>query len=197
MKYEEKEIHLPEGTFKNKLLFFEKKDKKVLKKYFQDWVQHCKDTINLIGGTRTPNISESFSEAVFSIEMNMPRCVNSISGAKSSFDLYDLRQKKRIQLKTASSLGPSTFGPRSEYDEIYFFYFREIAEGKKNRFYSGKFEIYKLNPNHFPNLIMHVKKNETFEDYQKRDLRPHVVIPKKIIEPRSIKPIMIGDIDKW
>tara|TARA_Y100000590_G_scaffold469264_1_gene655866 strand:- start:57 stop:650 length:594 start_codon:yes stop_codon:yes gene_type:complete len=197
MKYEDREIHLPEGIFNNELLFYEEKDKKVLKKYLDDWVKHCKDTINLIGGTRTPNLSEAFSEAVFSIEMGMPRCVKSISGSSSSFDLYDLKRKKRIQLKAASSFGPSSFGPRSEYDEVYFLFFREIAEGKKYLFYSGKYEIYKLNPDDFPSLIMNKKKNETFEDQQKQGKRPRFSIPKTLIDPHSVKPVRTGNVDLW
>ncbi|MDA9174629.1 Bsp6I family type II restriction endonuclease [Gammaproteobacteria bacterium] len=199
MKYEEKKIYLPEGTFLNELLFFEEKDRKVLKQYFQDWVKQCEDTVNLIGGTRTPNLSESLSEAVFSLEMDMPRCVNPISGASSSFDLYDLKQNKRIQLKGASSYAPSSFGPRSEYDELYFFFFRNIADEKKkepkNRKYSGEFEIYQLNISDIYNQS--VNKKETLKDQQRKKLRPRFSIPKKLIDPKSIKPIKTGDINLW
>ena len=197
MRYEKKTLTLPEGKFENELLFFDESDKPVLKKYFQDWVDLCKDTTGKIGGTRTPNLSESFSEAVFCIEMNVARCVNSISGSSSSFDHYDLHSKKRIQLKAATSFAPSSFGPRSEYDEVYLLFFREIAEGKKQGIYSGKYEIYKLNPNDFPSMILNKKKNETFEDQQIAGKRPRFSIPKEIIDPHSIKPDKTGDIGSW
>ena len=201
MRFEERLITLPEGNFKTELLFFDEEDKPALKKYFQDWVNLCKDTINIIGGTRTINLPESFSEAIFCCEMNVARCVNPLTGSSSSFDLYDLERKKRIQLKASSSFGPSTFGPRSQYDEVYLLFFREIAEGKEEQNFkkreSGKYEIYKLNPDEFPNLILNKKKNETFEDQQKQGKRPRFTIPEKIIDPNGIKPDKTGDIGLW
>ncbi len=201
MQYKKTTLILPEGEFENELLFFDESDKKVLKKYFNDWVKLSRDTVDKIGGTRTPNLSESFTEAVFSIEMDVGRCVKGISGSSSSFDHYDTKTNKRIQLKGASSYGPSSFGPRSQYDEIYLIFFRNIADEKKNRVkkkkYSGKFEIYKLNPNDFPNIIVNKKKGETFEDQQKADRRPRFSIPNQIIDPKGLKPIKKGDIDKW
>ena len=103
MYYKKTVLHLPEGDFENELLFFDKSDRKNLRQYFMKWVQLCKDTTDKIGGTRIINLPESFSEAVFCIEMNVGRCVKSISGSSSSFDHYNERTKKRIQLKGASS----------------------------------------------------------------------------------------------
>ena len=199
MRFEKKKLKLPEGEFENELLFFDISDRKVLKQYFNDWVKLCKDTIDKIGGTRTPNLSESFSEAVFSIDMNVGRCVKAISGSSSSFDHYDLKTNKRIQLKGASSYGPSSFGPRSQYDDIYLLFFREIADEKKKkiRTYSGKYEIYKLNPNEFPKIIVNKKKNETFKDQQVAGKRPRFCIPKELIFPKKLKPLKIGNIDSW
>lgn len=201
MEYKKTKLILPEGEFENELLFFDKKDKKVLKKYFKDWVKLSKDTVEKIGGTRTPNLSESFTEAVFSIEMNVGRCVKSISGSSSSFDHYCTATNKRIQLKGASSYGPSSFGPRSQYDELYLIFFRDIADEKINKIkkkkYSGKYEIYKLDPDIFPDIIVNKGKNETFADQQKADRRPRFSIPNEIIDPQGLEPIKTGDIDKW
>ena len=201
MRFEKHKITLPEGLFDNELLFFDHTDKPVLKKYFNDWVNLCRDTTDKIGGTRSVNLPESFSEAVFSIDMNVGRCIKSISGSSSSFDHYDLKTKKRIQLKGASSYAPSSFGPASQYDEIYCLFFRTIADEKvkrkKNKTYSGKYEIYKLNPNDFPPIICNKKKNETFLDQQKAGRRPRFSIPKVLIDPHNLKPIKTGDVDLW
>ena len=76
-------------------------------------------------------------------------------------------------------------------------YFREIAEGKKNDNFSGKYEIYKLDTKIFPKLVLNKSKNETFEDQQKAGRRPRLSIPKQILDNLSIKPISVGNIDLW
>ena len=199
MRFEKHKITLPEGDFENELLFFDHTDKPVLKKYFNDWVNICRDTTDKIGGTRSINLPESFSEAVFCIDMNVARCIKSISGSSSSFDHYNLKTKKRIQLKGASSYGPSSFGPDSQYDEIYLLFFRKIADerNKRNKSYSGEYEIYKLNPKDFPPIICNKKKNETFLDQQKAGKRPRFSIPNTLIDPIGLKPVKTGNIDKW
>jgi len=191
-----KSLSLPEGNFDNELIFFDENDKPLIKKCFKDWADLCKSSLK-IGGTRIPNIPESVTEAILSLELNVGRCVENISGSSSSFDLYDVYRKKRIQLKAATSTGPTSFGPKSQYDEIYFMYFREIAEGKRSNNFSGKYEIYKLDTKIFPKLVLNKSKNETFEDQQKAGRRPRLSIPQQILDNLSIKPISVGNIDHW
>ena len=124
-------IQTPNGLVASNLIFFDATDKKMLKKMFNSWVDLCELSIKA-GGTRMINLPETLSEAIFSIDMSVGRCVENISGSGSSFDHYDHINHRRIQLKAlTSSYGPSSFGPRSEYDDIYFFFFRKMADNKK------------------------------------------------------------------
>tara|TARA_B100000795_G_scaffold93635_1_gene68527 strand:- start:7625 stop:8215 length:591 start_codon:yes stop_codon:yes gene_type:complete len=189
-------IKTPDGEFENNLIFFDKSDKPMLKKMFNCWVDLCELSIKA-GGTRTINLPETLSEAIFSIDMNVGRCVEGISGSSSSFDHYDHKNHKRIQLKAASSYGPSSFGPRSEYDDIYFFFFREMADSKKRRerVFDGSYEIYKLDTNLIPDIM--VNRSETVKDQQRKGKRPRFIIPEQMIKPFNLKPIKKGNIEKW
>ena len=120
-----KSLSLPEGILIMKLFLI--KTISPHKKCFKDWADL--QTSLKIGGTRIPNILK-LTEAILSLELNVGRCVKNISGS-SSVLIYMILIEKRIQLKAATSTGPTSFGPKSQYDEIYFMYFREIAEGKK------------------------------------------------------------------
>ena len=181
-----KEIKLDEGIFKSEFMFFEEADRPMLKKMFEDWVSLSKQSL-LVGSTRIINIPEGLTEAIFA------------SGTSSSFDHYDFKNDKRIQLKAASSYGPSSFGPRSVYDEIYFMFLREIADSKssKQRNFSGKYEIFKLEPSLFPKIICKKTTGETFEDQQKMGRRPRFTIPHELIIPLKLKPILVNDILSW
>ena len=196
MKKTKLKIRTPDGEFENNLIFFDNTDKKMLKKMFNSWINLCELSIKA-GGTRTINLPETLSEAIFSIEMNVGRCVESISGSSSSFDHYDHKKHRRIQLKAASSYGPSSFGPRSEYDDIYFFFFRKMADSKKRkiRVFDGAYEIYKLDTSLIPNIM--VNATETVKDQQKNGKRPRFIIPNQLIKPFNLKPIKTGNIDKW
>ena len=196
MKELKEDIKLPEGNFKAELMFFEESDKNMLGKMYRSWVSLCEQALK-IGSTRIINLPECLTEAIFSYEMGVGRSVKGISGSSSSFDHYDTSSQKRIQLKAASSFGPSSFGPNSQYDELYFIFFRNIAEGnkKKKRVFDGSYEIYKLDEKIIPNVM--VNKKETFGDFQKAEKRPRFCIPKKIIDPYNIKAIKEGDISNW
>ena len=78
-------------------------------------------------------------------------------------------------------------------------FFRKIADerNKRNKSYSGEYEIYKLNPKDFPPIICNKKKNETFLDQQKAGKRPRFSIPNTLIDPIGLKPVKTGNIDKW
>ena len=197
MKKETRNLILPEGNISSPVMFFEESDRAYFKKMFFYWVELNKASLSL-GSTRIVNIPESLTEGIFGLEMNFARVTYGVTDASSSFDNYDFVNNKRIQLKAASSTGPSSFGPRSQYDDIYFFYFKKMAESLKNkRNFSGYFEIYKLDPKTLPNLILNKTKNETFSDQQNQGRRPRFSIPKELIEPYSLKPIKIGNIEDW
>ena len=193
-----KEIKLDEGIFKSEFMFFEEADRPMLKKMFEDWVSLSKQSL-LVGSTRIINIPEGLTEAIFALDLNCGRSTKNISGTSSSFDHYDFKNDRRIQLKAASSYGPSSFGPRSVYDEIYFMFLREIADSKKSkqRNFSGKYEIYKLEPSLFPNIVCKKATGETFADQQKMGRRPRFTIPHELIIPLNLKPILVNDILSW
>lgn len=189
-------IQTPKGLVASNLIFFDVTDKKMLKKMFNSWVDLCELSIKA-GGTRMINLPETLSEAIFSIDMGIGRCVENISGSGSSFDHYDHINHRRIQLKAASSYGPSSFGPRSEYDDIYFFFFRKMADNKKRnvRPFDGNYEIYKLDTSLIPKIM--VNATETVEDQQKIGKRPRFIIPDQLIKPFNLKPVKTGNIDEW
>ena len=197
MKKETRNLILPEGNISSPVMFFEESDRTYFKKMFFYWVELNKASLSL-GSTRIVNIPESLTEGIFGLEMNFARVTYGVTDASSSFDNYDFVNNKRIQLKAASSTGPSSFGPRSQYDDIYFFYFKKMAESSKNkRNFSGYFEIFKLDPKTLPNLILNKAKNETFSVQQNQGRRPRFSIPKELINPYSLKPIKIGNIEDW
>jgi len=197
MYTEIKQLNLPEGIRKSPVIFFEENDKKIFKGMFTKWIELCKESLE-VGGTRIINFPESLSEAMFCLIMGFGRVTYGVKGAVSSFDAYDFSSEERVQIKAAASTGPSSFGPRSEYDSIYFVYLREMAESKKNkRNFSGKYEIYKLDTNIFPDLILNKRKNETFKDQQNLGKRPRLEIAKNIIDPLGLKPINTGNMADW
>ena len=191
-------ITLPDGVFSSNFIFFNNSDKPMLKKMFKLWVQLCRQSLK-IGSTRIINFPEGLSEAIFCIEAGarVARSTDPIPGTSSSFDCFDFNNSERIQLKAASSYGPSSFGPRSEYDRIFFLFMRDIAKSANHiaRNFSGYYEIYELNPSAIP--LINVNKTTTLAGQQQKNLRPRFIIPSKIIEPYKIKPIYIGNIDNW
>ncbi len=194
MKKTKKKIILKEGMFESEFIFFEDKDKKILKYMFETWVSLCKESLK-IGSTRIPNFPEALSEAIFALEMGFARSTAPIRGTSSSFDNYDFNNHKRIQLKAATSRAPSSFGPKSEYDEIYFFYMKNIAEKRSPRSFEGNYEIYKLDEEIIPKIK--VNRIETVQDFQIQGKRPRFSIPKKILDPLKPKILKKGNIDDW
>ena len=198
MKIETRHINIPEGSFETEFIVYDEQDKSEIKKVFDLWVTLSKNLIKL-GSTRIGNFPEGISEAIFAIEMNAPRCIGSISGAASSFDNYDFSNNKRIQLKARASTGPTSFGPRSVFDECYLFNMTEIANSSKNqKKFNGNYQIFKIgSPEVFHNIILNKKSGETFLKQQQQGRRPRLDIFKSIIVPRDIKPIKSGNIDDW
>ena len=121
--------------------------------------------------------------------MNCVKITKSISGANTSWDCYDLNSKKRIQVKACSVLPDLTsFGPKSEWDEIYFLNF--FKDGK----WDGSFDIYKID-----NDLIYSQKvniNQTMKDQQKQGKRPRFSIYKDIIIPNGIKPVKTCNLSK-
>ncbi len=130
------------------------------------------------------NLPEGLSEVAFCYFMDCVRLNNPKigKGVNTSFDVYSLKTNKRIQVKSCSVLPDLTsFGPKSQWDEIYFQDF--YKEGK----WDYSFDIYLI-----PNDLIYnqkVNKNQTLKEMQKQGKRPRFSIYEDIIIANGIKPI--------
>ena len=184
MKKSLQNITLPEGNFLAKVIEIEKKDFKVIGYAYDLW-RNLDRTLKKID-TRGVNLHTGISENAFCYFMpNCVRVTSKIPNANTSWDCYDLKRKKRIQVK-AASINPdlSSFGPDSQWDEIYFMDF--YKDGKWN----GEFDIYYIkNNNWIYDCVVNKGKEETFLNQQKQGRRPRFSIMKEIIVPHKVKPI--------
>lgn len=164
--------------------FFEDTDRETLNKYYHSWKNL--NEVNTAFGMRRANLPEMLSEGLASMLFGWVRTNNStISGcASSSCDLVDIDNGKLIQLKGCSTTknnrpGPTSFGPRSEFDELIFMH----LDCDTDTAY-----FYKLDANTYKDWK--VNRNETIADQQAQGRRPRVTILPKIKE-NNIKPIMV------
>ena len=98
-------------------------------------------------------------------------------------DAYDINTKKRIQIKSCSVLPDlSSFGPKTQYDELYFQDFYRFGE------WDYKVDVYKI-PLNLINSTM-VNSRQTFKQVQALGKRPRFSIWEKIIVPQSLEPII-------
>src|SRR3989344_8219362 len=171
MKIEWHELAVNKEKIKAKVTLYEKGDRTKLKSIYNLW-NALNRAIKAIS-TRGVNLPEAISENAFCLFF--PDCVRIVKLAKGkcSYDVVDLKMGKRIQIK-ASSVGSdlTSFGPRSEWDELYFL---DFSKG------DGTFLAYKIEKA----LIysQKVNKTQTFEDQQKQDRRPRFSIINEIIKP--------------
>jgi hypothetical protein len=183
MREELHAFHLPEGVFNVHATRFGEDDRQKFSKMYRDWISLSKDLRSYQG--RGVNLPEVISEGAFALEMNVLRVVKSIPGANSSWDCYDPVLHKRIQVKACSVLPDLTsFGPTSEWDELYFLDF--YREGN----WDGTFDIYKI-----PNELIYnhkVNQHQTMKEQQLEKRRPRFSIYKEIILSNGMTPIKTG-----
>ena len=185
MRQERHVFRLPEGDFEVEATRFVEEDRKKLAEMYLKW-RDLSDELRDLGG-RGVNLPEVLSEGAFSLEMDVLRVVSTISGANSSWDCYDARNHKRIQVKACSVLPDLTsFGPTSQWDEIYFLDFY------RNGNWDGTFDIYRIENDLIYNH--HVNKNQTLRDQQLQGKRPRFSIYKDLIRKRNLSPIRTGDL---
>lgn len=172
---------LPEGTFSVPTDHYDLEDRENLKNVYDHWRELCVQLNNL--NARSINLPEGLSEAAFCLFTDSVRVVKSISGANSSMDAYDINTKKRIQIKSCSVLPDlSSFGPKTQYDELYFQDFYRFGE------WDYKVDVYKI-PLNLINATM-VNSRQTFKQVQALGKRPRFSIWEKIIVPQSLEPII-------
>ena len=179
-------LTLPEGQFNVEVLHFESDDRNNLFSIYNKWRILSNDLISING--RGVNLPEALSESTFCLEMNCVRVISSISGANSSWDCYDLNRHKRIQVKACSVLPDLTsFGPTSEWDEIYFMDFY------KNGNWDGEFDIYLIDNDLIYNH--RVNNNQTMREQQLQKRRPRFSLYKEIIQRQNIEPTFSGSLE--
>jgi len=105
----------------------------------------------------------------------------------TSFDAYHLGTNKRIQVKACSVLPDLTsFGPRTQWDEIYFVDF--YRDGS----WDGKFDIYLIENEDIYNFP--VNATQTYRDQQAEGRRPRFSIYTGIIQAKGLNPVVTGDL---
>jgi hypothetical protein len=172
-------INLPEGVYNVNAQHFNENDDKTIKEIYYDWIKLSK-ILKDYGG-RGINLPEVLSESIFCRAFNTVRINENISGANTSFDVFNLKNKSRIQVKACSVLPDLTsFGPESVWDELYFMDF--YNDGKFN----GKIDIYRIENDLIYNHK--VNSNQTMKDQQKQGRRPRFSIYKEIILRNGLIP---------
>lgn len=183
MKTYNREIELPEGKFNVEVIQYDKSDDQLLRAIYDEWRSLSNKLISLKG--RGINLPDVLSEASFCRHFdaeNTIRVNSGIAGANSSFDAYNIKTKKRIQIKACSVLPDLTsFGPDSVWDDLYFLDFY------RNGQWDRTFDIYQI-----PNKLIYsfkVNKLQTMHDQQKQKRRPRFSIFEGIIKRENISPI--------
>lgn len=185
MRVVAKNLRLPEGRFETNVIVFDRSDRNSIRKMYDDW-RSLTDSLKAFNA-RGINLPEGISESAFCLEMGTVRTTSSISGANTSWDCYDIPRRKRIQVKACSVLPDLTsFGPNSQWDEIYFLDF--YRQGR----WDGSFSIYKVETDMIYTHM--VNRTQTFAEQQAQGRRPRFSIYKDIIVPRGIQPIKVGQL---
>jgi hypothetical protein len=181
MHTKNEKITLPEGIFNAELQIFDESDRDFLRSLYNKWNELSK-LLEDSGGRRL-NIPELISEAIFCIEFNAVRVTKSIGGANSSFDCFNLKDNKRIQVKACSvNADLTSFGPKSVWDEIYFVHMLPINN------YDGSYNIYKIDN---ASIYNHkVNKEQTMKEQQLLGKRPRFSILQSLIQPNNLQPLI-------
>lgn len=156
--------------------YFEDTDDSMFKQCYFAW--KSLNEVNVNYGMRRMNLPELLSEGLSSMLFGWVRTNGTaIKGCESSScDLIDLDTGELIQLKACSTCtnkqpGPTSFGPRSEFDRLIFMHLD--CDNDMAYFYELNADDYKDWP---------VNRNETIAAQQAQGRRPRVTILPKIQE---------------
>lgn len=180
-------ISLPEGEYNFQLQFFDKSDLKLLKFLYKSW-NDLSSVLEANGGRRL-NIPEFLSEGIYCLAFNAGRKIKKIKGQRgkpnTSFDCFNTQTQKRIQVKATSvSEDLTSFGPKTQWDQLYFVHFYP------NNKYDGSYEIYLIDNDDIYN--QKVNKTQTMREVQLKGKRPRFSIISEIIKKKSLSPIKKG-----
>ena len=128
---------------------------------------------------RGPNIPETLTEGAFAYFHGSPRLYSLSGKSSASFDNFDVQTNERIQVKARSSIGPTSFGPRSVFDKLYFLDF--LRDGSMD----GKFDVYDVPLDMIYDV--NVNANQTLADQQQNKRRPRFHILEQICDPNGIE----------
>lgn len=181
-------LKLPEGSFSVEADHFEDKDLIELQEIYRGW-RDLSLKLNKFK-SRSVNLPEGLSEVSFCYFMKCVRLNNPKigKGVNTSFDAYSPITNKRIQIKSCSVLPDLTsFGPNSQWDEIYFQDF--YRDGN----WDGTVDVY-LIPN---DLIYNQKVNakQTLREMQLEGKRPRFSIKTSIIDEHNLQPVLTYKLD--
>jgi hypothetical protein len=162
---------------------FTKKDKKMLRDIFNEWLKLNK-LLKFNGASRMVNIPELLTEGLFCIEMNAVRKIKATAakGVKVSFDTVNLNSGKLQQIKASSSKGPTSFGPKPCWDTDQLFF----MDFFKKNVVDGKYNIYQI-PSKLISKLQ-VNKKQTLRAQQGEKRRPRIEL-RQILKDNNIKPI--------
>jgi len=179
MKIEWKKLKVNGKIIDAKITIKEKIDRALLKKLYFDW-KKLNDSLKSIS-TRGINLPETISENAFCIFFKDCVRVVKLKKGKCSYDCINTKTGKTIQIKATSvNFDLTSFGPRSEYDELFFL---DFSKG------DGSFKVYEIKPDWVYNHM--VNKKMSFKQQQEKGKRPRFSITKGIIKTRNLKPIRV------
>ena len=105
-----------------------------------------------------------------------------VSGTSGSYDCYNPKTCKRIQIKaTTIRYDLTSFGPESVWDVLYLLDFYRDGE------FDGKYDVYEI-----PNDLIYnfqINRDQTFRDQQKQGRRPRFGLKRSVIEANGIRPV--------
>ena len=150
----------------------------MIKTLYLDW-KNLNDRLKEIS-TRGINLPETISENAFCLFFPKYVRVVKLKKGKCSFDCINTKTGERVQIKASSVISDLTsFGPRSEWDTLYFL---DFSAG------NGSFKVYRIEQdwiyNHQVNKLQTFKQQEQFR-------RPRFSIVENIIKVRGLKPIKV------
>jgi hypothetical protein len=179
MKIDWVEYNIRGKKIQAQVTILEKQDRALLKNLYSRW-KSLNDDLKAIS-TRGINLPETISENAFCLFGKDYVRVVSLKKGKCSYDVLNTKTGSRIQIKATSIDSDLTsFGPRSEWDELYFL---DFSAG------DGSFKVYKIEADWI--YKYQVNKNQTFAQQQAEKRRPRFSIIEGIIKPRKLKPIAV------
>ena len=179
MKIEWREINVNGSKIKAMITIKEKGDGVKIRTLYGMW-NALNRAIKAIS-TRGINLPEAISENAFCIFFPEYVRVVKLAKGKCSYDCINVNTGKRVQIKASSvSSDLTSFGPKSEWDELFFL---DFSKG------DGIFKVYKIEPIWIYKHM--VNKKQSFQQQQEQLRRPRFSIIENIIKPRNLKPIKI------